>query len=163
MRPDRQRFLHRRATPRAVLCCEARVPSDHLPTSTCSLVGQDTKQRAPSSTQNALCQFTPCQSANVQILDSDQLVHIRVLLCRREMNSAALAFDVPVGLRHVVASDRLYPARLAACPAWGTIPLSPRWGSVSYRSASLAGLAHDLPGQATDPQPARSGRHRLAA
>jgi hypothetical protein len=69
MRSDRQRFLNVLATPGTVLGRETRVYSDHLTTSTCSLVGQDVQKRTPRSIQHTLCQFRAYQSAHVQVFD----------------------------------------------------------------------------------------------
>jgi hypothetical protein len=80
MRPNRQRFLHQFAALGALLRREARIDSDHLTASTCSLAAQDRQKRAPRGIKNALCQSTARQTTKVQMLDHDRLVRIRVLL-----------------------------------------------------------------------------------
>ncbi len=100
MRPHRQRFLNTFAALGALLRREARIDSDHLTASTCSLATQDSHKRAPRSIKNALCQSTARQTMNVQVFDHDGLVRIRVLLRDLEMKVTALAFDFQMGLRH---------------------------------------------------------------
>ena len=100
MRPNRQRFFNQRAARAACLGCVARIDSDHLTASTRSLVRQDVQKRAPRSVQNALCQSTTRQRADVQIFNNDQPVGIRIPLRGLEMQVAALALNLQVGLRH---------------------------------------------------------------
>src|SRR5262249_45925952 len=99
MRPDRQRFLNKLAAFVALLCRVARTHSDHLTTSTCSLVCQDIQKRAPRGIQNAFCQSRPCQAPKVQVLDHDGRIRIRILFCGLEMKVAALALNFQMCLR----------------------------------------------------------------
>jgi hypothetical protein len=96
---DRQRFWMKLATLKALLCRVTRTYSDHLTTSTLSLVCQYTQKRAPRGIQNAFCQPTPCQSTDIQILDNDRLIAVRVSFGSLEMKVAALALDFQVCLR----------------------------------------------------------------
>jgi hypothetical protein len=99
MRPDRQRFLNKLATLGAFLGRVVRSHSDHLTASTRSLATQDRQKRAPRRIQNALCQSTSRQAANVQVFDNNSLVRIRVSLRGLEMKVAALALDFQMRLR----------------------------------------------------------------
>jgi hypothetical protein len=93
MRPDRQRLLNKLATLGAFLCRVARSHSDHLTANTRSLATQDPQKRAPRGVQNALCQSTSRQTANVEVFDNDRLVRIRVPFRGLEMKVPALALD----------------------------------------------------------------------
>src|SRR5947207_656743 len=52
----RKRFLHNLTTPVTLLRGEMRVDSDHLMTSSLSLILKDIEERAPTSVHDALCQ-----------------------------------------------------------------------------------------------------------
>src|SRR4051812_6176801 len=95
---DRQRFLNILATFEALLCRVARTDSDHLTTSTCSLVCQDTQKRAPCGIQNAFCQFRSRQSTDVQVLDHDGRICIRISFRGLEVEIPALALDFQMRL-----------------------------------------------------------------
>src|SRR5262249_37657441 len=108
MRSHRQRLLNILATPRTLLGGEARIDSDDLTTSTCSLVYQDCQKRAPRGVQNALCQSAPRQATDSQVFDDDGVVCIRIPLRRLEVKVSALALNFQMGLcraaRHLTAA-----------------------------------------------------------
>ena len=91
MGTHRQRFLNQLAALGAFLRRQARIDSDHLTASTCSLATQDSQKRAPRGIKNALCQSTARQPSDIQVFDHDRLVRIDVLLRGLEVEVAALA------------------------------------------------------------------------
>ena len=114
MRPDRQRFLNKLNTVRAQLRRVARIDSDDPTTSTLSLVCQDGQKRAPRSVQNALCQIRAHHASQVQVLDDQCAIPIRILLCGLEMKVAALARNFQVCLRRATRHLRAAMAALLA-------------------------------------------------
>ena len=78
----------------------AWIDSDDRAASTCSLATQDHQKCAPPGVQNALCQSTTGQCLDIQVLDNDRLVCIRVPLRGLEMEVPALALDFQMGLCH---------------------------------------------------------------
>ena len=147
MRPNRQRFLNILATFEAFLRRVARVNSDHLTTSTRSLVCQDKQKRTPRSVKNALCQFRACQPLNIQVFDHDCRVRIGVLLRSLEMKVAPLAFDFQMGLCH---TTRHFSAATATLLASTQSPLfaaqtsltGPKEARVFNRVALTVGKKH---------------------
>lgn len=76
----------------------ARIDSDHLTTSTLSLVCQDIQERAPRGIQNTFCQFRSRQTTQVQVFDNDGRRRICVSLRGLEMKITALALDFQMRL-----------------------------------------------------------------
>src|SRR5262245_48214341 len=95
-----QRFRMQLATFEALLCRVAWTYSDHLTTSTLSLVCQNAQKRAPRGIQNAFCQSTTGQTTDVQVFNHDRLIGERIALGGLEMKIAALTLDLLMSLCH---------------------------------------------------------------
>src|SRR5579859_4849667 len=105
MGTHRQRFLHGLATLEALLRGEARVHSYHCVPSSLSLVTQDVEECAPTGIHDALCQgMVVCHVENVQLLNSNHLVLLAVLLRYFEMEITALPRNLEMGLRRAPSS-----------------------------------------------------------
>ena len=95
MCPHAQTLLDVLPTAVAALRGEARGHSDYLMTSSCSLVGQDTKKRAPTRITDALGEMAiPHEARHLQVLDTDAAILPCVLVRRLEVEVAALARDL---------------------------------------------------------------------
>src|SRR5262249_32317642 len=112
MRPYRKALLDVGATPAASLRREARGDSDHLMTSSLSLVGQDTEKRAPTRIADALGKVVVLDHASdVQVLDADATVPQGILVGGFEVEVAPLARDLQVPAGHFT---RRFTAAMAA-------------------------------------------------
>ena len=75
MGPHRKRFLYNLATPVTLLRGETRVDSDHLMTSSLSLLFKDIEERAPTGIHDAFCQAMILDHVeNSQLLNRNHLV-----------------------------------------------------------------------------------------
>ncbi len=99
MRPDRKRLLDDLPTPRAFLRGVAGVHSDHLMTSSLSLIFKDVEERAPGGVHDTFCQMMVFDHAvDIEVLDSDMMVLLGVLCSSLEMEITALPLDLQMGL-----------------------------------------------------------------
>ena len=95
----RQRFLHDFPTLETFLGSEARVDSDDLMTSSCSLVFKDVEKRAPTGVQNAFCQGMILHHVEKsQLLNRNHLVLFGIAFGRLRVKVAALPLDLEMGL-----------------------------------------------------------------
>src|SRR5712692_7935747 len=86
MRTHRKRLLDNLPTPIAFLRGVAGVHSDHLMTSSLSLIFKDIEERAPGGIHDAFCQMMVLDHAvDIEVLDSDMMVLLGVLLGSLEM------------------------------------------------------------------------------
>jgi hypothetical protein len=105
MRTDRQGFLHDLATSAALLRGEARIDSDHLMPSTCSLDFKDSEKRAPTGIHDALCQGMILDHIQyLKLLNSDHLIVQSILLGCLIVEIAALPLDLQMRLRGTASS-----------------------------------------------------------
>ena len=167
MRSDRQRFLNVLATLGAFLRRVARIDSHDLTASTCSLATQDRHKRAPRGIQNALCQFRACQATQVQVLDNDCRIGIRIPFRGLEMKIAALALNLQMGLRHTArhlttaATAFLARAQAALLAAQGRLT-APKEARVRDRVALTIGQK-DFQADIYSDRPTLIVRRRLIA
>ena len=129
MRPDRKRLLDDLPTPRAFLRGEAGVHSNDLMSSTLSLGSEEVEERAPGGVHDTFCQMMVFDHAvNIEVLDSDMMVLLGVLLGSLEMEITALPLDLQVGLCRMLGS--LTPSLRAFLAACNRALLAPERGFV---------------------------------
>jgi hypothetical protein len=101
----RQTLLDDLTTLVTFLAREARVHSNHLMTSSCSLLFKDVEECAPTGVQDALSQAMVLDHVeNLKLLNSNHLVLLAVLLGRFEMEITAPARNLEMGLRRATSS-----------------------------------------------------------
>ncbi len=101
----RQALLHDFTTCVAFLRGETRVHSDHLMTSSCSLLLKDSEECAPASVHDALCQGMILDHVeNTQVLNSDKLIAFCIRLGRLIVKITALTGDLEMGLSRTAGS-----------------------------------------------------------
>ena len=106
MRTDRQRLLDHLTTPITLLRGVTGVHSNDVMTSSCSLVFKDIEECAPGGVYDALGKMVIFYHAiNVQILDGNMLILLRVLLGNFEMKVSTLTSNLEMGLSSTLASD----------------------------------------------------------
>ena len=99
MGSHRQRFLHDLPTFVAFLRGETRVHSDHLMTSSCSLIFKDSEECAPASVHDALCQgMILYHVENSQLLNRDQLIAFCIQFGCLIVKVSALTGNLEMGL-----------------------------------------------------------------
>src|SRR5262249_13428640 len=129
-----QALLHVLPTPAAFLRGEARRDSDHLMTSSSSLIFKDTEKRAPTRVVNALGQMMVLHHPSyVQVFDTDATVLLRIVLSDVNVMIAALARDL-----EMLARD--FPRSLVATVAalLATAQRALRMGEALLSSAVVA-------------------------
>ena len=105
MGSHRQTLLDDLTTFEALLRCEARVHSNHLMTSSCSLLFKDVEECAPTGVHDALRQgMVLYHVEHVKLLNGDYLVLFGVRFGRFEMEITALTRDLEVRLRRATSS-----------------------------------------------------------
>ncbi len=101
----RQTLLHDFPTCVAFLRGEARVHSDYLMTSSCSLLFKNSEECAPASVHDALCQGVILYHVeNTQLLNRDHLIVLSVLFGCLIMKVTALTAHFEMGLRRAASS-----------------------------------------------------------
>ncbi len=99
MRTDAQGLLDDLTTPIAFLRGIARVHSDHLMSSTCSLGFEDIEERAPRGIHDAFCEMVVLDHAvNVQLLNGNMLIGLGILPGNLIVKVPALPLDLEVSL-----------------------------------------------------------------
>jgi len=102
MRTDRQTLPHDFTTCVALLRGEARVDSDHLMTSSSSLLFKNREKCAPRGIHDGFRQMVILHHPiNVQVFYRNMMVALRVLLGRLEVEITALTRDLEMRLRHI--------------------------------------------------------------
>ena len=121
MGTHRERFLYDLATFEALLRGKVRVHSNHLMTSSCSLLFKDVEECAPTGVHDALCQgMVLYHVEHVKLLNGDYLVLFGVRFGRFEMEITALPRDLEMGLRRATSS---FPAAMTALLASAQLAL----------------------------------------
>ena len=101
----RQTLLDDLTTLVTFLACEARVHSNHLMTSSCSLLFKDVEECAPTGIHDAFSEgMVLYHVENLKLLNSNHLVLPGVLFCRFEMEITALPRNLEMGLRRATSS-----------------------------------------------------------
>lgn len=112
MGPNRERLLDYFSTSVAFLRSEARVDSDDLMTSSCSLIFKDVEKRAPTGVEDGLCQVMILHHiGNLKVFDRDLVILFRIVFGYVEMMVTALPMNLEMGPGHVARS---FTAPLAA-------------------------------------------------
>ena len=102
MRTDRQTLPHDFTTCVALLRGEARVDSDHLMTSSLSLLFKNREKCAPRGIQDGLGEMMVLDHiGESQVFYREMLVALCVLLGRLEVEITALTRDLEMRLRHI--------------------------------------------------------------
>src|SRR5437588_2287428 len=105
MGSHRQGFLHDLPTFVAFLRGETRVHSDHLMTSSLSLLFKDSEECAPTSVHDALCQgMILYHVENSQLLNRDQLIAFCILFGCLIVKVSALTGNLEMGLCRTTSS-----------------------------------------------------------
>src|SRR6266852_9850008 len=90
MSPYRQTLVHDLTACVALLRGEARIHSDHLMTSSSSLLFKDSEKCAPTGVKDALCQGMIVDHVeNTQLLNSNDLIAFCIRLCRLKVEVTA--------------------------------------------------------------------------
>ncbi len=104
MSANTQRLLNQLPTVATCLCREARVDSDDLMTSSCSLLFKNVEERAPTGVQNALSKFMVFQHiVDRELLDSNMLIVRAVLQSHFVVEITALPGNLEMGLSRVTS------------------------------------------------------------
>ena len=116
MGSHRQRFLHDLPTFVAFLRGETRVHSDHLMTSSLSLLFKDSEECAPTSVHDALCQgMILYHVENSQLLNRDQLIAFCILFGCLIVKVSALTGNLEMGLCRTTGG---LTASVTYCLSW---------------------------------------------
>lgn len=104
MGTDRKRLLNDFATFVALLRGEARTDSNHLMTSSFSLIFKDIEKRAPTGVHDALGQVMVFHhGGDRKVFHCDTAIAFGILLGYLEMMIAALPVDFEMRLRHIAS------------------------------------------------------------
>ncbi len=115
MGTDAERFLHYLATLGTLLRGEARVHSDDLMTSSCSLLFKDVEELAPRGVQDGFRHMMVLDhSGDSKVFYCNMLIVLGVLLRHLEMMVTALSVDLQMGLGYGLGSLTLAVAAFLA-------------------------------------------------
>ena len=104
MSANRERLLNQLPTVATCLCREARVDSDDLMTSSCSLLFKDSEKRAPTGVHDAFCQFMIFHPVvEREFLDRDMAIVFGVLLGDFVVEITALTANLQVSFRRITS------------------------------------------------------------
>ncbi len=115
MGTDREAFLHDLPTLVTLLTSEARVHSNNLMSSTCSLGSEDVEERAPTGVENGLRQMMVLdQVEDTHILNHNMMIGFGILPGSLEMVIAALPIDLQMRFSNIASGDASSMAFLLA-------------------------------------------------
>ena len=104
MRTDTEGLLNKLPTVTACLGREARVHSDHLMTSSLSLIFKDIEKRTPTGIANGFCEMVVLDHpTDIEVFNHDMVIVIAILLSRLEMEVTALPLDLEMCLGSVAS------------------------------------------------------------
>ncbi len=115
MRTDTEGLSNKLPTMTACLCREARVHSDHLMTSSLSLIFKDIEKRTPTGIANGFCEMVILDHpTDIEVFNHDMVIVIGILLSRLVMEVTALPLDLEMCLGSVASGLAIALAALLA-------------------------------------------------
>ncbi len=115
MRTDTEGLGNKLPTVTACLCREAWVHSDHLMTSSLSLIFKDSEKRTPTGIADGFCEMVVLDHpTDIKVFNHDMVIVIAILLSRLEMEVTALPLDLEMCLGSVASGLAIALAALLA-------------------------------------------------